>query len=106
MAKKVSVEETHQHETNEDIWIVVNGEVYDMTEFAPEHPGGEESMLDATTIDAMWDGQEKETRSNVATSGNTMSEPKSKPDLSPKVKAEMRGAQEGAGWSRSLVYAM
>jgi cytochrome b involved in lipid metabolism len=43
MAKKVSVAEIRQHGIQEDVWIVVNGEVFDMTEYAPEHPGGEES---------------------------------------------------------------
>jgi hypothetical protein len=43
MARKVSVAETRQHGIQEDVWIVVNGEVFDMTQFAPEHPGGQES---------------------------------------------------------------
>lgn len=49
MAKKVSVAEIRRHGTQHDIWIVVNGEVYDMTEFAPEHPGGEESKPTTVT---------------------------------------------------------
>lgn len=43
MARKVSVAEIRQHGIQEDVWIVVNGEVFDMTQFVPEHPGGEES---------------------------------------------------------------
>ena len=28
------------HNTADDLWTVVDGEVYDLTDFAPEHPGG------------------------------------------------------------------
>ncbi|RKL43033.1 hypothetical protein BFJ72_g4446 [Fusarium proliferatum] len=52
MAEKVSVAEIRQHGTQQDIWIVVNGEVYDMTEFAPEHPGGEEIIYQHAGRDA------------------------------------------------------
>lgn len=45
MARKVSTQETAQHAQADDIWIVVNGKVYDVTEFAPSHPGGAESMV-------------------------------------------------------------
>jgi len=37
---KVSVSEIDKHATADDCWIVVNGKVYDLTTFAPEHPGG------------------------------------------------------------------
>lgn len=43
MARKVSTREISQHARQDDIWIVVNGRVYDVTGFAPEHPGGSES---------------------------------------------------------------
>ncbi|KAJ5099524.1 FMN-dependent dehydrogenase-domain-containing protein [Penicillium argentinense] len=42
MARKVSTQEIAQHAQPDDIWIVVNGKVYDVTKFAPEHPGGAE----------------------------------------------------------------
>ncbi|KAL7909109.1 FMN-dependent dehydrogenase domain-containing protein [Trichoderma velutinum] len=42
MTRKVSTHEVTQHNKRDDTWIVVDGEVYDMTEFAPEHPGGPE----------------------------------------------------------------
>ena len=45
MATLVPISEILRHNKSEDIWIVVNGEVYDMTAFALEHPGGEESKL-------------------------------------------------------------
>ncbi|KAF2766415.1 hypothetical protein EJ03DRAFT_278165 [Teratosphaeria nubilosa] len=41
-AKLISVEEISQHNTPEDCWIVVDGKIWDITDFAPEHPGGGE----------------------------------------------------------------
>ena len=40
---KVSVAELDKHAKPDDCWIVVNGKVYDLTTFAPEHPGGADS---------------------------------------------------------------
>jgi hypothetical protein len=40
MARVISVQEISKHNIPEDIWIVVDDTVYDMTKFAPEHPGG------------------------------------------------------------------
>lgn len=42
--KKLSTQEIAEHVHENDIWIVVNGKVYDVTQFAPSHPGGAESM--------------------------------------------------------------
>ncbi|UKZ75056.1 hypothetical protein TrVFT333_002728 [Trichoderma virens FT-333] len=46
MSRKVSTREVTQHNKRGDAWIVVDGEVYDMTEFAPEHPGGPENATE------------------------------------------------------------
>jgi L-lactate dehydrogenase (cytochrome) len=43
MARVISVQEISKHSTPEDLWIVVDNTVYDLTEFAPEHPGGASS---------------------------------------------------------------
>ncbi|KAI6913114.1 cytochrome b2 [Hortaea werneckii] len=40
MSEKVSVADITKHATPDDCWIVVNGRVYDLTTFAPNHPGG------------------------------------------------------------------
>ncbi|KAK4989684.1 hypothetical protein LTR50_003008 [Elasticomyces elasticus] len=53
-SRLISVEEISKHSTAEDCWIVVDGKVWDLTEFAPEHPGGPQIILkhagrDATT---------------------------------------------------------
>jgi len=44
MAQKVTVEDLTKHATPEDCWILVNGKVYDLSRFAPDHPGGPDSM--------------------------------------------------------------
>jgi cytochrome b involved in lipid metabolism len=40
MARVISVEEISKHNIPEDLWIVVDNIVYDMSEYAQEHPGG------------------------------------------------------------------
>ncbi|TVY89002.1 Cytochrome b2, mitochondrial [Lachnellula willkommii] len=40
MTRVISAQEVTQHNIPEDLWIVVDNTVYDLTEFAPEHPGG------------------------------------------------------------------
>ncbi|KAJ2616396.1 Cytochrome b5 [Coemansia sp. RSA 1365] len=44
--------EISKHNKREDIWIVINGHVYDVTGFLDEHPGGEEVILEHAGIDA------------------------------------------------------
>ena len=41
---KISAAEVAKHSSIDDCWILVNGKVYDLTKFAPSHPGGAESM--------------------------------------------------------------
>ncbi|EXJ86392.1 L-lactate dehydrogenase (cytochrome) [Capronia epimyces CBS 606.96] len=38
--RKISVSEISAHNKDTDCWIVVDGNVWDITKFAPEHPGG------------------------------------------------------------------
>ena len=45
---KISVAELDKHAKPDDCWIVVNGKVYDLTTFAPNHPGGPDSKTLAT----------------------------------------------------------
>merc|ERR1712093_503297 len=40
MPESISVQEISKHNIPEDLWVVVDDNVYDLTEFAPEHPGG------------------------------------------------------------------
>jgi L-lactate dehydrogenase (cytochrome) len=41
--KLLSVDQISSHNQPEDCWIVVDGKVWDFTDFAPEHPGAPES---------------------------------------------------------------
>lgn len=51
-SKTIKASEIQQHNKVDDIWIVVNGRVYDMTRFAPEHPGGVEIIYSYAGRDA------------------------------------------------------
>lgn len=41
----ITMEEVNKHNTEEDVWIVVNDKVYDCTEYLELHPGGADSIL-------------------------------------------------------------
>ncbi|XP_020091337.1 cytochrome b5 isoform X2 [Ananas comosus] len=55
ITKLYSMEEVSKHNTNDDCWIVVNGNVYDVTMYLDEHPGGDDVLLAATGKDATED---------------------------------------------------
>ncbi|KAJ5323820.1 FMN-dependent dehydrogenase-domain-containing protein [Penicillium atrosanguineum] len=52
MRRSVSTDEISKHAQVDDIWIVVNGMVYDVTQFAPGHPGGPEVIYQYAGGDA------------------------------------------------------
>eukprot|EP00591_Stephanopyxis_turris_P004924 CAMPEP_0195510808 /NCGR_PEP_ID=MMETSP0794_2-20130614/3344_1 /TAXON_ID=515487 /ORGANISM="Stephanopyxis turris, Strain CCMP 815" /LENGTH=1256 /DNA_ID=CAMNT_0040638299 /DNA_START=317 /DNA_END=4087 /DNA_ORIENTATION=+ len=49
--QEISIEVLEQHNTNDDCWVAINGEVYDLTEFAEEHPPGPDSILELAGMD-------------------------------------------------------
>jgi len=49
--KTVSEEELQKHNTPEDCWVAIHGDVYDLTEFANEHPAGALSITNLAGID-------------------------------------------------------
>lgn len=49
---KISVEELAKHASEKDLWCAINGDIWDMTEFAPSHPGGLEIILEYAGQDA------------------------------------------------------
>ena len=44
--KIYSLDEIAKHNDASSLWIVLNDKVYDVTEFADEHPGGGDVLLD------------------------------------------------------------
>ena len=42
----ITAEELERHNTEEDVWVAIHGKVYDLTEFAEEHPAGPESIIE------------------------------------------------------------
>jgi cytochrome b involved in lipid metabolism len=44
--KTISRKEVALHKTEEDLWTIIRGNVYNVTAFADEHPGGVDTLLD------------------------------------------------------------
>lgn len=44
-AKIFTLEDVAKHNKKDDVWVVVNGQVLDVTSFLPDHPGGEKAIL-------------------------------------------------------------
>eukprot|EP01092_Planopodium_desertum_P005149 TRINITY_DN21657_c0_g1_i1.p1 TRINITY_DN21657_c0_g1~~TRINITY_DN21657_c0_g1_i1.p1 ORF type:complete len:150 (+),score=11.55 TRINITY_DN21657_c0_g1_i1:32-481(+) len=42
----ISKEELAKHKTREDLWVTIHGRVFNVTNFAEEHPGGDEVLLE------------------------------------------------------------
>lgn len=38
--RRVTREEVARHDNKDDCWVIISGKVYDITEWAPHHPGG------------------------------------------------------------------
>ena len=43
--KSVSVDEVKKHKTAKDCWVIIDGKVFDVTEFLPDHPGGKKAIV-------------------------------------------------------------
>ncbi|KAJ3187949.1 hypothetical protein HDU85_006342 [Gaertneriomyces sp. JEL0708] len=52
MAKVFTVDEVAAHNKEDDLWIIIDGRVYDISRFADLHPGGLTVLLDVAGKDA------------------------------------------------------
>ncbi|SPC60721.1 probable cytochrome b5 [Ustilago sp. UG-2017b] len=50
--KKISMEELKQHNSHEDLWLLIDGKVYNVSKFLDEHPGGDEVLVTEAGKDA------------------------------------------------------
>lgn len=55
----ITIEEVATHNTRESCWSMINGNVYDLTSWIPNHPGGERNILQLCGIDgsSLFNGQ-------------------------------------------------
>eukprot|EP01084_Bolivina_argentea_P016396 30687_1 len=47
--KSISLHEISKHNTKEDLWVILNAHVYDITSMLHKHPGGEDIILNQIT---------------------------------------------------------
>ncbi|XP_075977078.1 cytochrome b5-like [Anticarsia gemmatalis] len=52
MSLKLTSSEVKKHNNRKSLWIVIKNDVYDVTSYLSEHPGGEDPLLDAAGQDA------------------------------------------------------
>lgn len=52
MSTEYSLEEVARHNTRDDLWVVIDDNVYDLTKFARLHPGGRFPLVEVAGKDA------------------------------------------------------
>ncbi|XP_017028893.1 cytochrome b5 isoform X1 [Drosophila kikkawai] len=51
MSKEISLATVKEHNKPNDLWLIIDNRVYDVTKFLLEHPGGEDSLLEVAGRD-------------------------------------------------------
>lgn len=57
MSKQLDGAEVAKHNSKDSLWVIIHGKAWDLTEFAPEHPGGAGILYKVSTQRAkeqMW----------------------------------------------------
>jgi len=52
MSKSFTIDDVEGHDVEEDMWIVIEGKVYDVTEYLEKHPGGSGVICEVAGADA------------------------------------------------------
>ncbi|GAA5869742.1 hypothetical protein JCM16303_001781 [Sporobolomyces ruberrimus] len=52
MSKAISAAEVEKHKSADSAWVIIEGNVYDVTEFLEDHPGGKKVLLNACGQDS------------------------------------------------------
>eukprot|EP01132_Coremiostelium_polycephalum_P009673 gene9673-11858_t len=50
-SKVYTLEEVSKHNSREDCWTIINGNVYDVTKFLDDHPGGADDLINVAGRD-------------------------------------------------------
>ncbi|KAH8926005.1 putative cytochrome b5 [Atractiella rhizophila] len=69
MSKKFTAKDVSTHTTANDAWLIIEGGVYDVSEFIEEHPGGSKILLRACgkdSTEAFWKFHSKKTFTKTA----------------------------------------
>jgi len=100
--KKYTMEEVAKHTDVEDLWVVIEGKVYNVTPFLEEHPGGDGVLMEKAGTDATEAfedvGHSDEARSQLGNFyiGDLVSEevPKATPKPQEEKKEEKKGEKK------------
>ncbi|GAA5828365.1 hypothetical protein JCM11251_006215 [Rhodosporidiobolus azoricus] len=52
MAKSITAKEVADHKSADSAWVIIENNVYDVTEFLEDHPGGKKVLLNQCGKDA------------------------------------------------------
>ncbi|GAA5950115.1 hypothetical protein JCM3765_004201 [Sporobolomyces pararoseus] len=69
MSKAISATEVEKHKSADSAWVIIEGNVYDVTEFLEDHPGGKKVLLNACGQDStekFWQFHSKKILEKVA----------------------------------------
>jgi cytochrome b involved in lipid metabolism len=52
MSREFTTDEVSRHNKESDCWVIIDGSVYDLTGFLPDHPGGKKAIMTFAGRDA------------------------------------------------------